>query len=156
MDNLFPEEFDFESKEYVLDSKKRNLELLNRQSYKFDFITGELVKDYRGRITLIDRYEGYIQWCYMCLNTERYSKLAYGRYYGVEFERLRQKYYPQDYVEMEVKRMVAEALLVHPYTKEVKDFKFTWIDNGKTLIYEYIVDTELNVSFTLKGAFYNE
>lgn len=147
--NLFPKNFEFENNNFVVDDKKRNIELLNKKSYHFDFNVGDFVKDYNGVIDKVDNYRAYIQWCIKCLNTKRYTKRAYGQYYGVEYHKFMFKNYPKNYVEMEVERMTREALLVHPYTKKVHSFIFYWDKNNSEFYFEYTVDTELGNSFVL-------
>lgn len=137
MPNLFPES------DYTDDSTSSNINNKNNEgykgSYKFDFTKGEFVKNPDGTIKKCNDLEAYAQWCQMALLADR-GKYVYSNLFGQEFYKLTGSEYSKEAVELEVKRMTQEALMVHPRTKEVTNFTFTWQDSGE-LYYEYIVIT---------------
>ncbi|PRR85950.1 DUF2634 domain-containing protein [Clostridium luticellarii] len=137
MPNLFPEN------DYTDDSTSLNINNKNNEgykgSYKFDFNKGEFVKNPDGTIKKCNDLEAYAQWCQMALLTDR-GKYVYSNLFGQEFYKLTGSEYSKEAVELEVKRMTQEALMVHPRTKDVTNFTFTWQDSGE-LYYEYTVIT---------------
>ncbi len=137
MPNLFPES------DYTNDTGSgtinTNTGIEYKGSYKFDFKKGEFVKNPDGTIKKCDDLEAYAQWCQMALLTDRY-KYIYSNLFGQEFSDLQDGQYSKAAIELEVKRMTVEALMVHPRTKDVTDFTFKWQNNGE-LYYEYTVVT---------------
>lgn len=141
MANLFPES------DYTNDTTSsststtsgNNSDAGYKGSYKFDFKKGEFVRNPDGTLARCNRLEAYEQWCNKAMNTPVGFR-AYSRLYGHELDTLSDSLYSRDAIELEVKRMTVEALMVHPRTKEVTDFTFTWQNNGE-LYYEYTVVT---------------
>lgn len=137
MPNLFPDS-DYTNDTGVSTSSSNN-SIEYKGSYKFDFDKGEFVKNPDGTLVKCDDLEAYAQWCQMALLTDR-NKYIYSDLFGQEFSRLENGQYSKDAMELEVKRMTVEALMVHPRTKDVTNFTFTWQNNGE-LYYEYTVVT---------------
>lgn len=137
MPNLFPENIDFE---------KNNIEELEepiidfKGSYLFDFKTGEFVKNPDGSIVRANDLEAYLQWCYKAMATPRY-KLAYSDLYGQEFKSIIGSSLSKPAIELEIKRMTIETLMVHPRTRDVTNFNFKWSENKKEVYYDYEVIT---------------
>ncbi|MDS1004918.1 DUF2634 domain-containing protein [Clostridium sporogenes] len=137
MPNLFPENISLE---------ENNIEELEepiidfKGSYLFDFKTGEFVKNPDGSIARANDLESYVQWCYKAMATPRY-KLAYSDLYGQEFKNIIGQDISKDAIELEVKRMTEETLMVHPRTKDVYNFIFEWSDNKEKVLYTYEIIT---------------
>ncbi|EGO86274.1 DUF2634 domain-containing protein [Clostridium botulinum C] len=137
MPNLFPESIEFE---------ENNIEELLEEpsefkgSYLFDFKKREFVKNPDGTIAKCDAFKAYIQWCNKALLTPRY-KLAYDDLYGQEFKSIIGSGLSKPAIELEIKRMTIETLMVHPKTKDVTNFKFKWSNNKEELYYIFEVLT---------------
>lgn len=136
MPNLFPEDTNLE---------ENNIEELEepiiyfKGSYLFDFKTGEFVTNPDGTIAKANDLEAYVQWCYKAMATPRY-KLAYSDLYGQEFKNIIGQDISKDAIELEIKRMTEETLMVHPRTKDVYNFIFKWSEN-KEVYYEFEIIT---------------
>ncbi len=146
MPNLFPDS------DYNKNNTDTNVQepLVLKGSYLFDFNKGEFVKNPDGTIKKCDKLMAYKQWCQMATNTDR-SKYLYSDSFGEEFYQLTGTGYSQEAIELEVKRMTTEALMVHPFTKDVTSFSFTWQNNGE-LYYTYTVITADETSFSLNNS----
>ncbi|QDY32658.1 DUF2634 domain-containing protein [Clostridium sporogenes] len=137
MTNLFPEDTNLE---------ENNIEELEepiinfKGSYLFDFKTGEFVTNPDGTIAKANDLEAYVQWCYKAMATPRY-KLAYSDLYGQEFKNIIGSGLPKDAIELEIKRMTEETLMVHPRTKDVDNFVFTWNENKEAVYFEFEIIT---------------
>lgn len=145
--NLFPEDMDFEITDFVEDETE-NIENF-KKSYAFDFEKGEFKRGPDGKILLVDRLEAYKQWCQKVLLTKRNKHLAYTDVYGQEYYTLIGTPISKEAIELEVERMTREALMVHPYTKSVQNFRFEWNENKEELYFEFDVITVLDELFTL-------
>ncbi|NFL76748.1 DUF2634 domain-containing protein [Clostridium sporogenes] len=135
MPNLFPDNLEEnnieELEEPIIDFKG---------SYLFDFKTGEFVTNPDGTIAKANDLEAYVQWCYKAMATPRY-KLAYSDLYGQEFKNIIGQDISKDAIELEIKRMTEETLMVHPRTKDVDNFIFEWSDNKEKVLYTYEIIT---------------
>jgi hypothetical protein len=136
MPNLFPEDAGFE--ENNIESLEEPLEF--KGSYLFDFEKGEFVTNPDGTIAKCDDFQAYIQWCNKALATPRY-KLAYSDLVGQEFKKIIGSGLTREAIELEIKRMTIETLIVHPRTKSVDNFKFVWSDNKEEVYYTYEIQT---------------
>ena len=84
-----------------------------KDSFKFDFDTGEFVLDSAGDVVTVSGIEALKQWVQKILRTQynRY-KLYTGTYYGSNIEDLVVgKSYNMDFTESELKREIEKALL---------------------------------------------
>lgn len=150
MANLFPDSYYAEDTTASSSNTSSNSDAGYKGSYKFDFNKGEFVKNPDGTIKKCDDLEAYAQWCQMALLTDRY-KYIYSNLFGQEFSDLQDGQYSKTAIELEVKRMTVEALMVHPRTKDVTNFTFTWQNNGE-LYYEYTVVTVDNNKIGLNNS----
>lgn len=147
MPNLFPENTDFE---------ENNIEELLEEplefegSYLFDFVKGEFVTNPDGTIAKCDDLKAYIQWCNKVMLSPRY-KLAYSDLYGQEFKSIIGSGLSKAAIELEVKRMTIETLMVHPRTREVINFQFKWCNNKDSLYYTFEVLTTLYEKINLNN-----
>ncbi|MFU0784316.1 DUF2634 domain-containing protein [Clostridium sp.] len=143
MPDLFPDNMNYSDD--TIDISNSDTEY--KGSYKFDFDKGEFVKNPDGTIKKCDDVEAYKQWCQLAMSTPR-GMLGYSTLFGHELNTLTGTEYSKEAVELEVKRMTMEALMVHPRTKDVTNFSFIWQDSGE-LYYEYTVVTVDNISLNL-------
>jgi len=108
--------------------------------YAWDFEKNEFVlRD--GKPVLVTGDEALLVWAYKALRTERFRYLAYSWNFGSEFERLIGDSYSVGARAAEAERYVREALLVHPYIKDVADVA---VD---------LADGELRIAFRLITVF---
>ncbi|WP_010295853.1 DUF2634 domain-containing protein [Clostridium senegalense] len=130
MPDLFPDG----SLEEVTLKEDTPIEL--KKTYAINFETGEFIKNPDGSIKLLNEFDSYIQWCQKALMTARYKYAAYSSLYGKDIigSSLDKKA-----VELEIKRVTREALMVHPFTQDVSSFSFDW-RNGE-VYYTYEVTT---------------
>lgn len=146
--NLFPDDSIFEDIDFTEGESEENLDDF-KKSYAYDFEKGDFKRGPDGKILLVDRLEAYIQWCQKSLLTKRLKHLSYTDVYGQEYYTLIGEGLSKAAIELEVERMTREALMVHPYTKEVNNFTFTWSQNKEELYFEFDVMTVLDELFTL-------
>lgn len=145
MPNLFPEDTSFENN---IDSIEEPLEF--KGSYLFDSLKGEFVKNPDGTIAKANDLSAYIQWCYKAIATPRY-KLAYSDLYGQEFKNIMCKDMSKSAIELEIKRMTQETLMVHPRTRDVNNFVFEWSESKEEVYYTYEVISIDEERFTLNN-----
>lgn len=102
-------------------------------TYAFDFESGDFVKNADGSIKILSEFEAYVQWCQKAMSTRRYKYRAYTSKFGKD---IIGSTLDQDAIELELKRITQEALMVHPLTKSVDDFTFTWDDSSVDYTYQ--------------------
>ena len=141
MPNLFP----------TKNEESINLEENKQQefkgSYAINFETGEFIKNPDGTIKILDEYEAYAQWCEKTLLTARYKYGAYSNRYGKDI--IGSDIIDKKFIELELKRITQEALMVHPLTKSVDSFSFEW--KGSDVYYNFEVTTTKNRTKVLKS-----
>lgn len=115
-----------------------------KRTYAINFETGEFVKNPDGSIKLLNEFDSYIQWCQKALMTLRYKYVAYSDLYGKD---IISSNLDKKAMELEIKRVTREALMVHPFTQDVNSFSFDW-RNGE-VFYTYEVTTVDNQTKTL-------
>lgn len=115
-----------------------------KRTYAINFETGEFVKNPDGSIKLLNEFDSYIQWCQKALMTLRYKYAAYSDLYGKD---IISSNLDKKAMELEIKRVTREALMVHPFTQDVNSFSFDW-RNGE-VFYTYEVTTADNQTKTL-------
>lgn len=113
--------FPFETEENIAFVKTKIPE-----EYGIDFKTGELT----GRI--VKGIEAIKVWIYLALHTERYKHVIYSWDYGSETESLIGKSYTQEFLEMELPRMIEDCLSVNSYITSLSDFSITLEDDKLT------------------------
>lgn len=133
MPNLFPTE----SLENV--TLKENKPIQFKGSYAFDFEKGDFIRNYDGSIAKVNDFEAYVQWCQKAMMTARFKYLAYSSRYGEESRNIIGSDLDNKAIELEIKRITTEALIVHPRTESVENFQFHW-SNGQ-VDYDYEVIT---------------
>ena len=147
--NLFPDESVFDDIDFTEEEITDNIEDF-KKSYAYDFEKGDFIRGPDGKVLLVNRLEAYIQWCQKTLLTKRLKHLSYTDLYGQEYYTLIGEDISKAAIELEVERMTREALMVHPYTKEVENFKFRWSKNKEELYFEFDAITVLDELFTLE------
>lgn len=148
MPNLFPQNETFETVE-LKNNNKNELDL--KGSFLFDFIKGEFVKNADGTLKRCNKVEAYKQWCQKAILTPRYKRSAYSSVYGSEIKDLIASNLSQSAKELEISRLIKETILVHPYTKEVSNFIFKWLENSSLVNYEFDVLTIDDENIVIDG-----
>ncbi|NRT76292.1 DUF2634 domain-containing protein [Clostridium beijerinckii] len=106
-------------------------------SYAIDFDTMEFIKNPDGTIKILDAYETYIQWCQLAMMTARYRYRAYTSKFGRD---IIGKMIDQKAMELEIKRVTTETLMVHQMTASIDNFVFIW-ENGEVYYTYEVTDT---------------
>ncbi|HCQ6128764.1 DUF2634 domain-containing protein [Clostridioides difficile] len=148
MPNLFPQNETFETVE-LKNNNKNELDL--KGSFLFDFIKGEFVKNADGTLKRCNKVEAYKQWCQKAILTPRCKRSAYSSVYGSEIKDLIASNLSQSAKELEISRLIKETILVHPYTKEVSNFIFNWLENSSLVNYEFDVLTIDDENIVIDG-----
>jgi hypothetical protein len=116
-------------------------------TYAFDFESGDFIRNADGSIKILNEFEAYVQWCQKAMLTSRYKYSAYTSKFGKDI--IGSTLDPKA-IELEMQRITQEALLVHPMTKTVDNFVFTW--SGSELYYTYDVTSRKGQSTTLESS----
>lgn len=121
----------------------------------FDFEKGDFVLNGKGDLKLTDTSEACKAWCSKALNIERYSKRAYSKNLGIEFEML--KLYPARAAkESCIKRTVTETLLADPKGRVLAVDNFTFdYPEPDVVIADFVITLKNGVSFDLEKEFVN-
>lgn len=98
-------------------------EILPTKTYKIDFETGEIYAE------LIDNEEAIKQFIVKAIKTIRDKYLIYTTNIGSEIHYLMGKTYSQEYLELEVPRLVNEALMVDDRINKAYQFKISRTDD---------------------------
>lgn len=96
-----------------------------RESYQWDYQTGDFMRDGAKRIPKCDGAEAYKTWCMKAVMTERKTCLAYPDTVGAEINAAFQKP-SRKAQESAIERTIRETLMANPRTESVQDFAFTW------------------------------
>lgn len=115
-------------------------------TYAFDFEAGDFIRNADGSIKILDEFEAYVQWCQKAMLTTRYKYRAYSSKFGKDIIGTSMD---QKAIELELERTTRETLMVHPLTKSVDNFTFTW-GNGE-VYYTYYVTSTKGQTATLKS-----
>lgn len=148
MSNLFPLDADFSI--YSTEDEV-NYDHTDRQSYLFDFEKGEFVKNPDGTLVKCSAKIAHRQWCQKVMLTPRFEKLAYPDYYGNEQGTVINSDMSDKAIELEIERMVKDALLVHPKTNSVSNFEFIWDRENESLTYFFVITDVENERFELEN-----
>jgi hypothetical protein len=114
--------------------------------YGIDFDTGQLTGE------KVSGKEALKVWAFFALKIQRYRFRIFTFDYGCESENLIGTNYGFDYNECEIKRLIAECLLVNPYITDVSNFTVS-LDGG-CLKVEFTLetiygDTQMTESFEI-------
>lgn len=109
-----------------------------KQSFFFDYETGDFLRDGANRLVLAEGREAFCQWCLKQCVTERGTKLAYAEKIGVEIVRAVQEESDIRAIESAIRRTITEALMVNPETEYVKNFRFVW-EGADSLLVSFVV-----------------
>ena len=115
-------------------SKKKSY----KQSFFFDYTTGDFLRDGANRLVLAEGREAFCQWCLKQCVTERGTKLAYSDKIGVEIVKAAQEESDIKAIESAIQRTITEALMVNPETEYVKNFRFVW-EGADSLLVSFVV-----------------
>ena len=139
MANLFPNG----SLENITLKEEQKVEF--KGTYAFDFEIGEFIRNADGSIKILDEFNAWIQWCEKAMITTRYKYGAYSNKYGRD---IIGSDIDKKAIELELKRITTEALMVHPMSKTVENFEFSWKDESVYYTYEVESITEQKKELT--------
>lgn len=108
---MFP--FDIEDEDVEVEEKEEEV----YKEYEIDWETGQLT----GRI--VEGLEAVKVWIYLALQTERYVFEQFTWVYGNELPTLIGTSNNQEYLQMEVKRMVKDCLSVNEHILDIDNFQ---------------------------------
>ena len=106
---MFP--FDVEDDDIELDEKEEK----PYKEYEIDFSTGQLT----GRV--VEGIEALKTWMFLALHTDRYFYEQYSWDYGSEIETLIGQSADEEYIALEVERMIEECLLQNEHIYGVEN-----------------------------------
>lgn len=93
----------------------------------FDYKAGDFQRDGKNKLMDANGIESWKSWCHNCIQTERYSCLAYGPDLGIETA---EAFSAESREEAEsiLARQITEAIMADPYqrTLYVSDIIFSW------------------------------
>lgn len=123
-------------------------------AYEFDIIRGQ-AKEYawdfekdrfiweNGKIKIVREDEAVKVWIYKALRTMRCAHLCYTSDFGNELESIIGSTLNREAFDSEAKRLITEALMIHPDIDNVYDF--TIVHNGEEVSIDFYVDTVYGV-----------
>ena len=138
-ENLFPEGYE---EEVITDlDLQADKPAGYRNGIAFDYELGDFPRDGMNKMLDSTGIESWKSWCINCLQTERYSHMAYSTDFGIELDAAMSAN-SRDEAENILTRQITEALMADPYerTAYIEDIVFDW----KT-------DDSLVVSVTIHG-----
>ncbi|AGX43946.1 DUF2634 domain-containing protein [Clostridium saccharobutylicum] len=107
-----------DSSSSAIDSTITTTDLPIYRDYAWDFDNDDyIIQD--AELVIIEEDEALKVWIYKALKTPRFRYLAYSLYYGNEFETLISQNYDSDIVNIELKALIEQCLLVNPYIKSI-------------------------------------
>ena len=116
-------------------------------------LRASFVKGPDGKILKVKAVEGYLQWCEKVLRTKRFVHSSYTDLYGEEYYTLIGSDMTKSALELEVKRMTIEALMVHPFTEKVNRFDFKWDEHKSELYFSFHAYTVFGEEYTTPKSF---
>lgn len=124
--NLTPISYEIEE-DGTLEDLTSELENRYLNGVAFDCDTGDFQRDGKNRILDSSGIESWKSWCSNCIQTERYSHLAYGPDYGIETTEAFEAETREE-AESILTRQITEAIMADPYqrTLYVSDIIFSW------------------------------
>lgn len=103
----------------VEELENETVETETPREYEIDFKTGKLT----GRI--VEGLDAIKVWIYLALNVPRYRHVIYTWDYGNELDTLVGQSYTKDYLELEVNRMIEEALFINENILSIDNLEVT-------------------------------
>lgn len=112
------------------------------KTYKLDFENGRVLSKF------VDDEEAIKQSIYKTLKTAREKYLIYSSNFGSELNYLYGKQYSQEYLELEIPRLINEALMVYDWFESTEDY--TIEKNGEVLYISFAVSTNMTENFAVE------
>ena len=125
---MFP--FDLEDEDIEVEEKEEEI----YKEYEIDWETGQLT----GRI--VEGLEAVKVWIYLALNTDRYVFEQFTWDYGHELGTLIGTFNNQEYLQMEVKRMVEECLFINEHITGVSNLQCEINEEKITISFTAVTD----------------
>lgn len=119
--------------------QENKIDLLGKYTFQFDFEKKEFVADITGKvITTTNEQEMLKQVVDKILHDRRYKNLIYPNSYGNEIEFILSQDEPIEIIKHELKRVYEEALIYHPFIKNISNFIIN--SDGDKIICQFIVN----------------
>ena len=153
MANLFPTANNIMT--VPLDNLKQNTPVGYKRSLKFDYDTGDFVRDGQHRLISASGVEAFKQWCENCISTDRYAYSSYSTDFGINLD-LIMALPDKAAQEIMLKKERTEAIMADDYkrAKSVDDFSFNWIDTDAVEVECTVTDidnAEIDIKATVGG-----
>lgn len=117
-------------------TEEEDLSVVYRPSLKWDFKTGDFVRNGANQVLESEGLDTYRTWCLKMVWTERFECLAYPDEIGVEMEEALEDS-DMDTVMSAIERTITECLMVNPRTEYVRGFDFSW--EGDSIYCSFLV-----------------
>jgi Mg2+/Co2+ transporter CorC len=123
-DSLFPF-ISTEIEQYQTDNSI-DTELSIPKEYGFDFTTNQILLN-NGKPIIIKGAEAIKVWIYKILNTQRNRFSIYSEDFGNELESLIGQGLSHSSMQIEIQRLLEEALLINPYIKSIDNLNVEFL-----------------------------
>lgn len=109
-------------------------ETMPSKTYKIDFETGEIYAEF------IDKLDAVKQAVIKTIKTTRDRYLIYSSDYGCEIQYLIGEFYSDEYLQIEVPRLIREALMIDDRINSVENFVVNRIGDELYVKFEVVTD----------------
>jgi hypothetical protein len=117
------------------ENQNLNVEEIPSKTYKIDFDTGNITAEF------IDGESAVLQYCEKIIKTFRYKYLIYTDDIGSELNQILGKSYSEDYIKLEAKRLIKEALEIDDRILSMYDFEISL--SGDVLYVSFSLETNV-------------
>lgn len=125
--NLTPEPYEAEEALMTEELTEEESKVGYHNGIAFDYDNGDFQRDGKNKLIDSNGIESWKSWCVNCLQTERYSCLAYSTDFGIETAEIFGADSPEE-AESVLTRQITEAILADPYqrAKYIEEITITW------------------------------
>lgn len=151
MPNLYPT--NYQNKTITADAEASDTKIGYKPGVCYDLSKCCILRDGKNQVMSATGVESWMQWCFNCLNTEKYSCAAYPAF-GIEKESAI-KAQTREEAEAILTVQITDALMADPYkrTEYVKEIIFNWIEPDGLEVkvtVKGIDDAEIDLIISLK------
>jgi hypothetical protein len=120
-----------------------------KKTFIFDFDKKEFVTDTMGNVVTAINNESIVRGVIeKIFNDARYRYLIYDNTYGNEIGDLIAQDEPREVFDTEIKRLIREALVYHPFIKDVTDINVTY--EGESAFASFVVESADGIMFSVE------
>jgi predicted NUDIX family phosphoesterase len=124
--------------DYAEDQIAPNEEIPPAREWAWDYENGDFSLK-NGKPYVVEDLEAVKIWVYKALLTERFTHTVYSWNYGAELNRLIGAGFTQAAMELEVKRLIEEALIGNRYIESIENVSV--VSDGDSLSVDFILNT---------------